>query len=228
MNTKEMSSILINKTTDDQKSSLRHTYLNKRREVSITAEAEIADERICSNLLKSEFYVNCDVLLAYYPLKKRGEVNIFPILSAALNDKKLLALPLCRKSSDGEPFMEFRLVSSLDSLTVGSFSIPEPQLSSSVFDPSDKESGKLRTTVIVPGIVFDREGYRIGYGGGYYDRFLARMGNTNIQSVGLVRSELILPSLPHDIFDLPADAIIDEKGVFVCRHKSSLHSFSTK
>ncbi len=228
MNTKEISNIFVNKTINDQKNSLRRTYLNKRREFAITAEAKQADERICSNLLESEFYGSCDVLLAYYPLTGRGEVNITPILSAAIRDKKLLALPICRKNNNGEPFMEFHIVNSLEELTVGSFSIPEPRADSCVFDPSDKTSSKLRTIVVVPGVVFDREGYRIGYGGGYYDRFLARTANADIQSVGLVRSDFILPSLPHDSFDLPSDAIIDEKGGFLCRHKSSFHSFSTR
>ena len=67
-----------------------------------------------------------------------------------------------------------------------------------------------KSICIIPGIVFDSEGYRVGYGKGYYDRFLAAYDGTKF---GLVYSECILPSVPRGRFDRHVDILISEKGV---------------
>lgn len=63
---------------------------------------------------------------------------------------------------------------------------------------------------LVPGLVFDQKGYRIGYGGGYYDRFLK---DNPAKTLGLCLEEQILPLLPHDSLDLPVQALLTEKGL---------------
>lgn len=66
--------------------------------------------------------------------------------------------------------------------------------------------------VVVPGLVFDRAGYRLGYGGGYYDRFLAELP-PDVFTLGLVPAELIVDELPRDEWDVPVGWLASEKGV---------------
>ncbi len=71
---------------------------------------------------------------------------------------------------------------------------------------------ELLDAVVVPGLAFDREGYRLGYGGGYYDRFLARIP-AGVLSVGLVPQALLAESLPREPWDVPVRYLATEKGV---------------
>lgn len=66
--------------------------------------------------------------------------------------------------------------------------------------------------VLVPGLAFDPWGYRLGYGQGFYDRFLARLP-PHTQTIGLVAEALILPALPHDPWDVPVQFLASELGV---------------
>ena len=68
--------------------------------------------------------------------------------------------------------------------------------------------------LIVPGIVFDRQGFRIGFGGGYYDRFLEGQA---IRTVSLAHSMQIVDKIPSEPFDVPVDRLVSEKGMVVCQ-----------
>ncbi|XOB97856.1 5-formyltetrahydrofolate cyclo-ligase [Deinococcota bacterium DY0809b] len=70
----------------------------------------------------------------------------------------------------------------------------------------------LLDAVVVPGIAFDRTGGRLGYGAGYYDRFLAALP-PRILRIGLVPEALVLDALPHDPWDVPVDFLATERGV---------------
>lgn len=212
------------KLIDNSKAALRREYLGKRRAFDSERKA-LLDSAVCRNLLRSGLYSECDALLAYYPSQRLGEINILPILEAALADGKALALPVCNKKN-GENHMDFHRVYSLDCLTLGSFSIPEPPQDSEIIDIDAFRS----TLCILPGIVFDTEGYRIGYGGGYYDRFLAE--SPKVKTVGLIITDFTVDTLPHGEFDIPADIIINETetegGIFVCRQKTGSGIFSNQ
>jgi len=73
--------------------------------------------------------------------------------------------------------------------------------------------------VVVPGLAFDREGYRLGYGGGYYDNFLAELA-PHVFTIGLVPSELIVDELPHDPWDVPVGWLASERGVLPVSHQN--------
>ena len=68
--------------------------------------------------------------------------------------------------------------------------------------------------MIVPALSFDRDGYRLGYGGGYYDRFLA--AHPQIVAVGLCYDACLCPQLPHDHYDVPLSYVISERSVIRC------------
>jgi 5-formyltetrahydrofolate cyclo-ligase len=79
-------------------------------------------------------------------------------------------------------------------------------------------SPKVVDLVLVPGVAFDKRGYRVGYGGGYYDRFFNKL-EKGVIKIGLCYEMQILPEVPTDIYDIPIDYIITEKGLINCTQK---------
>lgn len=178
------------------KNALRKEYLDKRRAIPADKRQTI-DEAVCRALLASEVFQKARVLLAYAP--KAPEVNVFPLIESALSMGKKVAFPRCEK----EYALSFHYASP-DQLEVGLFGISEPS------DQLPFCRDFTDSICLVPALLFDEEGYRLGYGKGYYDRFLA---NYNGQTVGIVRNGFILPKLPRGRFDRAVDIIVSETGV---------------
>ena len=109
--------------------------------------------------------------------------------------------------------MVFRYVSSEQDFEVGAYGLREPLESLPAFDP--KTDGEKNVLCIVPAVVYDRRGYRIGYGGGYYDRFLTELRKARIPvtTVGLAFSACRTSILPHEPHDIPVDYILDERRI---------------
>ena len=105
--------------------------------------------------------------------------------------------------------MVFHIVTDLQQLQTGSYGLSEPDANAPVYDFEALASRDLAIAVI-PGVVFDRDGYRVGYGKGYYDRFLRAFSGVKI---GLCYAEGILQKVPRGRFDLNVDMIVTEKGV---------------
>ena len=80
----------------------------------------------------------------------------------------------------------------------------EPPQDAPIWTPSPSD----KAICIIPGVVFDPQGHRVGYGKGYYDRYLS---DKHIQRIGVVYDDFILKSLPHGRYDLAVDLIITEK-----------------
>ena len=189
----------------DIKKSQRAFFKEKRRSITNEKKAEL-DSGLCRSVLSLVEYGQADILLAFYPSFR--EPVIIPIIKKAFEDGKKVACPLC----DTESFI---YVSSLDELVVGSYSIPEP--------PSNNEeyAGESNALCLVPALAFDREGYRLGYGGGYYDRFLCSFCGV---SAGVTYSDLICDRLPHGEFDIKTDIIISERGtIFINGGKNKVN-----
>lgn len=142
----------------------------------------------------------------------RGEIDLSPVRKEAISHGKTLALPHTVTDA-GEGRMIFRRLPPDPTypLSRGRFGIPEPDESCPALSPSDFE-GAL---ILVPALAFDRAGFRIGYGGGYYDRFLAELKGAGIAftAVGLAFSACCTVTLPHEPHDMPVDIIIHERRV---------------
>ena len=141
----------------------------------------------------------------YAPLE--GEIDVISIAERALSLGKKVAFPRCVEDPRN---LDFKYVGSLDELKSGSYSISEP--------PEELESVTdfSKSICIIPGVVFDKEGFRVGYGKGYYDRFLANYDGTKF---GLAYSECILPVVPRGRFDRHVDILISEKGASLAKSK---------
>ena len=108
--------------------------------------------------------------------------------------------------------MTFHFVSDLSELTTGNYGIPEPPAENPCY------SGESALCV-VPALSYDRLGHRIGYGGGYYDRFLSTFTG---ESCGFVYRELLAPALPREPHDMAVSYIITEKEVLRAERKEQL------
>jgi 5-formyltetrahydrofolate cyclo-ligase len=137
----------------------------------------------------------------------RSEVKTGEMIQAALDLDKKIVVPAV--SSDRQA-LEPYFIDSLDQLTPGTYGVPEPKSREKRAD-----SGSI-DLITVPGCAFDPEGFRLGYGGGYYDRFLGQ--DQNAAAVGLAFELQMVPKVPAlKPHDLPVDLIVTEKRVIRCR-----------
>ena len=153
---------------------------------------------LCSGIAMLKDYAEADILLLYFPT--RSEPDISPLADIARRDGKKIAFPI---SVTKDCTLDFRFISSPDELEIGAYGIREPR--------ADAERATLsgRTLCIVPALAVDTDGYRLGYGKGYYDRFLSTFeGN----AVVAIHSSLVCERLPRNDTDIPIKTIITEIG----------------
>ena len=181
-----------------QKLEMREKYLAVRDAIP-QEQKDIYDKKIFDRLISSITYRHSTDILLYASIN--GEVNIWPIFEAALKDGKKVAFPCCNDDNT----MTFRYVTDRSQMSERTFGILEP-------DPSCEACCTSNfSLLIVPGLVFDKNGYRRGYGKGFYDRYLSSFDGV---SIGLVYSRLLLAEVPKGRFDRHVDVIISEKGVY--------------
>ena len=181
-----------------QKSEIREKYLAVRDSIP-SEQKEAFDKKISSRLVSSITYRHCTDVLLY--ASARGEVDTWDIFEKALADGKRVAFPCCNPDNT----MTFRYVTSKDQLSVATFGLLEPTPDCEECTPSNF------SLLIVPGLVFDKGGFRVGYGKGFYDRYLSTFEGV---SIGFTYNKLLLPEVPRGRFDRHVDVIITEKGVY--------------
>lgn len=163
------------------KDNYRNLMKQKRALLSDNTR-EALDKQVLVNLLNTQEYKKAEKILIFCGY--RNEISTKAIITDALSKNKKV---YCPKITDNKnSCMEFIRISSLNDLSPGRFSIPEPELNddSEIFDIND-----CNCLVILPGLFFDKKGNRIGYGGGYYDNYLNRIlaseNNKNISTVAI-------------------------------------------
>lgn len=185
-----------------EKNELRKILKAKRHKL----HCELLDSMVCNKLAAFEPYINTDTVLFYAPLN--DEINIDILIKASLEKGRRVALPLC---SDDKGNMDFYYIKSLSDLKDGYFGVREPDKSK-----CSKCTEFENTICIVPAVSYDKNGYRLGYGKGYYDRFLK---NYCSLSVGLCYNEMIEDMLPVGEYDIPVNYIITQDSVICVRKK---------
>ena len=188
---------------NEEKRDLRRALLEKRGSLSFEVRRE-KDERLCQTLMQTDAFSHSDTLLAYFPI--RNEIDVLPLVEKAFAMGKRVAFPKCER--DGK--MDFYYVNSISDLEDGAYGIKEPKETCELF------SGSGKALCILPALSFDKNGYRLGYGGGYYDRFLSRF---DLTSVGLVYEEFFFDELPRNEHDKKASILIKEGGVILSENE---------
>ena len=171
---------------------LRKTIVNKNEK----------DINIMSNLINLSEFKNADTIICYSSYK--DEIDTNAIINYCFENNKKVALPYC---TDNQGNMDFYYINSLDDLIVGTFDIKEPNI-----DICKKVVDFDNALCIVPGLCFDKNGNRLGYGKGYYDRFLEKF---TFKTVGLCYNTFVLDSVPIDVHDKPVDYVITENNVII-------------
>lgn len=185
----------------DVKKALRKEVLTKRTHLS-ESEWKSKSESIASELLKLDIVNQVKNIASFVDF--RNEVSTDAINKWILSSGKSLYLPLIDMKSRT---MTFYGIKDLNELVRSSYGIMEPN--PSVHEMVDPQRIEL---FITPGIAFDPNGYRLGYGGGFYDHLFAGIG-TEIPRIGLAFDLQCVSELPLEPFDMRITHLVTESGV---------------
>ena len=182
------------------KRALRAHYRAVRSAIT-PEDKEIWDRALCEAIASLPCFSSAKTLLTYYPFG--DEPNLLPVVQQALEKGITVAFPVCEPDTCT---MVFRAVRSLDDLARGAYGICEPT------DDSPVISDFGSALCLVPALCFDTHGFRIGYGKGYYDRFLA---SHPVDTVGATYHVLLASTLPCEPTDRSVSILITERGILL-------------
>ena len=173
------------------KTELRREIRARKRAMT-EEEIEERSARLAQLFFASRAYQNAKTIYGYLPYNQ--EVRTVPMLERALKDGKKVAVPKVY----GEE-MKFLYLDDLNAVAKGYAGIPEPIAD----EPVAHDETAL---VLMPGLAFDPQGHRIGYGGGFYDKFLA--AEPNHPTLALCYEFQMLPKLDVEDHDIPVDTVL--------------------
>ncbi len=183
-------------THAERKAVLRSHALERR--LARGEEARARESRaLCALIAASELFLRADCVLLYAPV--RGEPDLSPLAELALRRGIPVGYP--RVEKDGH--MTYRAVSDRAALSPGTFGIPSPGEDAPEVLPTGQ------TLLLVPALLGDTDGYRIGYGGGYFDRFLPTFPGT---AMLVVPADEVVPCLPTEEHDIPVPYLVTPLG----------------
>lgn len=186
-------------TISEIKKELRREVLNRREHISNEKRIE-ACEYVTDRVLRHPLYQQAEVLLGFAGYG--SEIDTDKILEDALEKEKRVFLP--RVLGDT---MEFFRVYQLNSLKIGYKGIREPEITEEVFCYHKEPEGKI--LMLMPGVAFDSMHHRMGYGKGFYDRYLSRYEGLQKATIALGYACQMVKSVPVDEFDIcPAEIIL--------------------
>ena len=173
------------------KKELRRQIREKKKAMT-QEQIENASERLAELFYATSQYQNARVIYGYLPYNQ--EVRTVPMLQRALDDGKKIAVPKIFGDT-----MRFIYLTDLSGVAPGYAGIPEPVADGPVAQERD-------ALVLMPGLAFDKHGNRMGYGGGFYDQFLA--AEPEHPTVALCYAFQMVPSIPRQDHDIPVDLVL--------------------
>ncbi len=186
-------------TLREQKSNLRD-ILRRKKDAMSPAERLEKSQSICRHLMK--ILSDNETVLVY--TSKEKEVNTEPLIQALFDRKNPVVVPIIVKE---DVSLRLSYIRNFAVLVPSTFGVPEPIGNEIPAVPKDID------TIILPMLGFDRKGGRIGYGAGYYDRFLEK--NPELHKVGIAFACQEVDELPLEENDIRMDAIVTEDGVII-------------
>ena len=183
---------------DEAKRAMRGEATARRR---AAAAPDDAAQRLIGNLLGAGVVPDGAVVSGFLPIG--AEIDLQPLLRALAARGHVVALPVV--VGRGRPLV-FRAWREGDAMGEGPYGIREPLESAPAVTPQ---------VLLVPLLAFDRAGYRLGYGGGFYDRSLERLrARGEAIAIGTAWAAQEVPAVPHDDHDQPLDWILTERECF--------------
>lgn len=183
------------------KKDIRKEYQERRNNLSAEYRAK-SSRSIEKKFLKTDYYINSENILIYFPF--RSEVNTTRIIKKALEDRKKIILPRVYNNK----LKLFFVTNPSEQLEKGSYNIMEPI---TVLCRPAKTSDI--DVAIVPGISFDRDLNRLGYGGGYYDRLFKNIPE-RVKKIALCFDVQVSEKIPVSRHDIRVDMLITESKIY--------------
>lgn len=183
------------------KNQLKESILKKRNS-SPKEEISGKSKKIQGNLFSLQQYKKSKTVMFFVSFN--SEVNTHEMVKEALKSKTVVVPKVAHHEIEPSVIIDF------DNLVPAKFGILEPIETMRI-------AYKNIDLVLVPGIAFDRQGHRIGYGFGYYDKFLAKVPKAI--KIGLAFDFQVVDEIPHQSHDIPVDFVVTEKRVIECRRK---------
>jgi 5-formyltetrahydrofolate cyclo-ligase len=179
------------------KQTLRRSLLKTRRDLSAEVWRTKSD-RLCTHLQAASLFLQAKTILAYFSVRQE------PDLSPLFRLPKTWGFPRCNRES-----LVWHVWSPTDALPLqqGTYGIPEPDPDAPFLDADRVD------LILVPAVACDRNGYRLGYGAGFYDRLLSLPEWRDKPTIGIVFEFAHLPALPTDDWDQPVKAVCTETGL---------------
>lgn len=182
----------------EYKKSLRSRCRGIRNAMTPDEKAE-KDKKIFERIISSEAYGAADIILTY--VSTSIEVDTSALIGHALGEGKRVAVPRC---IDGTRDMDFYFISDTGCLENGAFGVREP-----IPEKCVKAYAYETALCIIPALAFDMQGYRLGYGKGYYDRFLS--AHPKLVKMGLCYCSCTFNELIRGRYDIRSDMLVTEK-----------------
>lgn len=181
------------------KQQLRKQYIEIRKSIF---DKELKSKEITNKVISFESYNLAKVIAIYNSFE--DEVDTQDLIKYSIEQNKIVVLPKVINKSQ----MKFYKISSLDRLEIGVWGIKEP-----IEDENNLVQANEIDLMIVPGVCFDRNKNRIGFGGGYYDRYLS--SKNNILKIGVCFDEQLLNEdfIDSDINDVKMDTVITDRKI---------------
>ena len=195
-------------TIFDDKKALRRKILDERKNINIVKKEDM-DNKILDKLYESEYYRKSKKIFIY--ISYDSEINTKGIINKALEDNKKVYVP---RTEFKNRLMDAVEIMSLDNLVESDFGILEPSIKEPYIDPNELD------LIVVPGVAFDKQGGRMGYGAGFYDRYFKKISEDNIKKVmkvALAYEFQTLEKVPMNDHDIPVDCIITENEFIRCK-----------
>ncbi len=192
----------------EQKQALRKRLLARRKALSPAELKDISYRAQMHVLALPQWQLAAQVLL-YCPVN--NELDTALLMQSALRQNKQILLPRCIQGQKGQ--MELAVCPDISCLLPGQFGIMEPNPATC---PAFDAASIFPQLAVLPGLAFSAAGLRLGYGGGYYDRFLNRLQTKQLFLLGFGAAFQIIENLPQGEWDHPLDAICTENGIVFC------------
>lgn len=176
--------------------------ISKRKDEFSNEDAKYFSSRILNHLLRLPEYFTSNVILCYASMEK--EVDTYSLILSAFMSGKEIYLP--RIISKG--IMEFYKLNCLEELKEGTFGILEP-----TSDIAISYASSMKYTMVMPGLAFDKKLHRIGYGAGFYDRYLEKIKDKSIHTIALTYDFQVYEDVPTEEFDYRPEILVTESRI---------------
>ncbi|MEM1269440.1 MAG: 5-formyltetrahydrofolate cyclo-ligase [Bacteroidota bacterium] len=183
--------------TGHRKAALRKSLLAQRAAVQPAHRREWS-AAISTHIAGLPAIQSAQTIHCFWPMEDRGEVDLAPFVEHQWRAGTRIVLPVMQPNGR----LEHREFKGRAHLVTNRWGVSEP-LTGALVLPSELDC------VIVPGLAFDKRGYRLGYGKGFYDRFLADL---NVPTIGVCFSQFLLDELPFDAYDVPVSSVVTERS----------------